>query len=721
MKLSTRVKKEIYTFKYRARGYSRLAASRWYYRVKRDNRLYKNRYSKKDLNKIHKMGYLAKNIERYDLLNNPNCDLITDLDYLSLRPLNNNFFKWIEDINTMNRRLPSFHDILPKMRFSIIPRGKRITFRYPDLYEHGYVQNLIHFFASNPGKYELRPAFWNSKGKRYNIEYINNKIYVDDINFSQKEFINLIYRLNNVYVLIDKIEYNYQFCENWNHYYIIKTYIANDDYESTDSKVLSAYISVFDDYQGKDSTHCLINRDTGTFSFEDKQYTIPNWSKIQNRILELGEELKALSFFSVSIALNEDGFVINNCNQTPFLPHVPFDKELNDYLKYKFKLKQNDSISFSTKYHKVIYSLQNKLIKKIARPGMRPYMYRLWISAIKDDLFNYKKTSLKEKIWCWKRGFLSFRIDQYKLNEDNYTAILSDYDYYWLNRINNVYQVWVNDKTTFRYVLDDFKNIIPEYYFSTIKRNGRTEFIKMPDCPENVSADGEGVLDILRDKHKLVFKPSSGTHGDGFYCLEYGNEEYYVNGNVSSGEDIINLIKKQTSFYVITDYINMHHELKEIYPKSVNSIRVMAINETGYDPEIMQTYIRIGSSKTGYTDNVGYGGICAMINEDGYIYQPERIVNHKFYPCEKHPDTDTVITGRRIPHWDMICEGIKSVCLSMPELEYLGFDIAVTEDGFNIIEINIHQDLHKVAEHSQAIKDFFKRKIAYKKGYYKVK
>ncbi len=201
MKLSTRIEKEIYASKFRARGYSRVTASRWYYRVKRDDRIYRDKYSKEELKAIHNKGYLAKNIDRYDLLNHPNCNLITDLDYLSIRPYNNNFFKWIEDINTMIRRLPTFHDILPTMHFSIIPRKKRITFKYPDLYEHGYVQNILHFLRSHPGKYELRPAFWNSRGKRYNIQYTNGKLYVDDVELGQQDFINLIYRLQNVYVI----------------------------------------------------------------------------------------------------------------------------------------------------------------------------------------------------------------------------------------------------------------------------------------------------------------------------------------------------------------------------------------------------------------------------------------------------------------------------------------------------------------------------------------
>ena len=163
----------------------------------------------------------------------------------------------------------------------------------------------------------------------------------------------------------------------------------------------------------------------------------------------------------------------------------------------------------------------------------------------------------------------------------------------------------------------------------------------------------------------------------------------------------------------------MHPDLKKIYPQSVNSIRIMVINRDGYNPKIMQTYMRIGSSKTGFTDNVGYGGICAMINmETGVLYDPESLRDHMYYPCPKHPDTGTEIAGIKIPHWDLVCRKVVEICRMMPELEYLGFDIAVTEDAFNVMEINIHQDLHKVAQHSDEIRAFYADKIRYKEMLY---
>ena len=216
-------------------------------------------------------------------------------------------------------------------------------------------------------------------------------------------------------------------------------------------------------------------------------------------------------------------------------------------------------------------------------------------------------------------------------------------------------------------------------------------------------------------------KPSSGTHGDGFYCLAYEDGKYTVNGEETTAEQLWQIIAQRKSFYVITEYINMHPMLKAIYPKSVNTVRVMVINSHGYDPKIMQTYMRIGSSTTGFTDNVGYGGICVMVDsETGELHDPETIAEHRFHPCPVHPDTGTPIAGF-LPNWQEIREKVLDICRYLGELEYLGFDIAITEEGFQVIEINIHQDLHKVATHSQEIKDFFAEKIRIKKSIYKLK
>ena len=100
---AARFDKETAVGKLLLKGYNRSTAAKWYRAVNRDNRVWKYKYPQSVLDQIHARGYLARNIERLGLLDNASCERITDLDYLFLRPMNNNFSKWIEDINTMNR------------------------------------------------------------------------------------------------------------------------------------------------------------------------------------------------------------------------------------------------------------------------------------------------------------------------------------------------------------------------------------------------------------------------------------------------------------------------------------------------------------------------------------------------------------------------------------------------------------------------------------------
>jgi hypothetical protein len=153
----------------------------------------------------------------------------------------------------------------------------------------------------------------------------------------------------------------------------------------------------------------------------------------------------------------------------------------------------------------LMLKVKNKLIRMFCRKGVRPYMQKLWFSAVKDD-FTFKGTTLRQKIWAWKRGYLSYRIEQYGLTEENYKNFLSDYDYHWLNRINNVYQGWINDKTTYRYIMEPLKEFVPKYYFSVCKKNGKAVLVRMSDCPAEVETSYEGVFEILKKEEKLVFK-----------------------------------------------------------------------------------------------------------------------------------------------------------------------------------------------------------------------
>ena len=87
-------------------------------------------------------------------------------------------------------------------------------------------------------------------------------------------------------------------------------------------------------------------------------------------------------------------------------------------------------------------------------------------------------------------------------------------------------------------------------------------------------------------------------------------------------------------------------------------------------------------------DNFCAGGICYPIDENtGIIYGSG---NDRTFTTEYliHPGTDIIMIGKVIPYWDKIIEMIKRAALVIPEVRLVGWDVAITSNGVQIIEGN---------------------------------
>lgn len=720
--LAERSKMEWEMFPFACKGYSRKVARVWYKKRKRDAEAYRDVYDQATIRQLHQDGFLCSTVQHYGLKGPDYGGYVSDFDYRFLWPYNNSFSKWIEDILTTNRVLRDHQDVCRRVYFSIVRRsGRALILPIGGDERQNTVEDVMACVREH-GRLELRPSFWTSLHRRYQLRYEDGAYYIGGRKAGQKTLAQLLRRVGaeGNYVIADYVDPSYTFEPDMTMDHSLKLWIGNDAGEKPE--ILSAVMNLYWNkpimVNGKEATRrvseaLLLDLEQGTFRYQDRVIRLKNWDKVVSGVQSVCAAMQQLTYFSMSIALREDGgFTLLHFADYPKRPVIPYHDKLNRYLRQKANLKRkNEHLKLGDHITSMRNGLFRQHVEKHCRQGIRPYMQRLWNNAVKDDWLHTRGVSLKQKRWAHQHGFLSYRIWQYGLTEDNYRNFLSDYDYYWLNRINNNYQKWVNDKTTYRLILEPFKQYLPKYYLSVFKRDGAVELARMWDCPEHIHGDVDGLLQLLREEKMLAFKPSAGTHGDGFYCLAYEDGQYLVNGEATDAQGIAKLLAAQKSFYVVTEYLVMHDELRKIYPRSVNTVRVMVINRRGNEPKIMQTYMRIGSSSTGFTDNVGYGGICVMIDrETGRLYQPETIQKHSFHDCPVHPDTGVPIAGT-LPHWELLRSTVLEIARYLGELEYLGFDVAITNEGLCILEINIHQDLHKVADFTDEMKDFFDSKI----------
>ena len=211
--------------------------------------------------------------------------------------------------------------------------------------------------------------------------------------------------------------------------------------------------------------------------------------------------------------------------------------------------------------------------------------------------------------------------------------------------------------------------------------------MRLADCPADYDESPEGIAALLREKGVLAAKRLWGSCGVGFYRLEYRDGQFYVTGKPVSEAELKEFLSGLYA-YLVLEYIVNHRDIRRIWPEATNTMRVLMANCNGKLVR-MRAFIRFGSAASNGVDNAAAGGIESIIDEDtGRILftqsqdtfgMPTRI--------ERHPDSGESF-DIQIPRWEQITDKLEQICRDYPQLRYWGFDVAVTEDSFKILEIN---------------------------------
>ena len=452
---------------------------------------------------------------------------------------------------------------------------------------------------------------------------------------------------------------------------------------------------------------------------------IPDWQKLNELIEEIGRFIPQIEYMSIDVMITEDGFKLVDFSGHPSYPQVVgFNEEMTDYLKLKVAVKKKEVSKLSVKRKNFKKKSNTFLWIRLARifcpPKMRPLIYKWWFVTMREDFFSRNGVSLADKRWAYKHGFLSYRLEQYGITRENYTNFISDYDYRYLRHINNKYRVWLEDKISVKYICSAHNEFFPEYYYHISVRNGEKRVIPLMDCPKEFGGNFEDIFGLVKKVGVLACKPQRGSQGDGFYKFSYENGKYYLNHKEATKEDVRRALDNEEDQYLITEYIQMHDDLKKIYDGSVNTLRIIVFKKDGKTPVIGNAYMRLGSSKTGAVDNMGAGGMFVQVDIDtGRFHSAKMITDNTILPVTHHPDTGALIEGY-LPNWDKVQQGVYDLCYDMPQLEYLGFDVAITQDGIKLPEINRAPGYPKIEKFTPLTNDYLLYKLEQKIKKHKV-
>lgn len=189
----------------------------------------------------------------------------------------------------------------------------------------------------------------------------------------------------------------------------------------------------------------------------------------------------------------------------------------------------------------------------------------------------------------------------------------------------------------------------------------------------------------------IVAKEPLGTVGDGVKVLSIENEkgDLFIDGLII--EEYLNKLYHK-GFILYESFINQHLDLSKIYPKSINTIRIVTFLNDENNVEIWAALLRMGLNKS--VDNFDAGGISAKIDiESGIVIKPA-VIKDPFIDevFEYHPVTKEKILGLQIPYWEKVLKLINEASKEIPDVRTVGWDVAITINGPTLIEGNDNWD-----------------------------
>lgn len=194
------------------------------------------------------------------------------------------------------------------------------------------------------------------------------------------------------------------------------------------------------------------------------------------------------------------------------------------------------------------------------------------------------------------------------------------------------------------------------YFKDFIKR----EWIDLDNCTE------DALLSFVEKHERVIIKPKGGSGGKGIFVI--------------SGAELKESAQKLKGC-VAEQLIEQHPALSKLNSSSVNTLRVMT-----FKGKIISCVLKIGSGNA-VVDNMCSAGMYGNVDleygiTDSVFFDID--LNRYMY----HPMSGAKLMGVEIPNWDSLGDFVHEAATKMPKVEYVGWDIAVLQDGFAVIEAN---------------------------------
>lgn len=233
-----------------------------------------------------------------------------------------------------------------------------------------------------------------------------------------------------------------------------------------------------------------------------------------------------------------------------------------------------------------------------------------------------------------------------------------------------------------------FLNLPKDVEFDFFNKIDVYKLLKDYYAREVIILDEVGIpkLQEFMEKNPIFFAKQASNYGG------FGIEKLYSK-DFHSAIDLYDYCKKH-KLELVEELIKQHPDVNKLYPLSVNSLRITTIVDDNKKVHFIPSILRMGGENM-EIDNVSSGGVYVQVDRSG------KIVTHGFkedgefsldggHLVECHPSTGTRFLNYQLPNTDEAYALAEELALKVPGYRYIGWDIALTETGVDLIELNTY-------------------------------
>ena len=196
----------------------------------------------------------------------------------------------------------------------------------------------------------------------------------------------------------------------------------------------------------------------------------------------------------------------------------------------------------------------------------------------------------------------------------------------------------------------------------------------------------------------LFVKPLSGKGGRGAERWQWAGGGYLSSfGRELTGARLIDHLRARSHrcALLVQPCVRNHASLADLNCGTLATIRLLTCLNRRGEPEVIGAALRMAVDPSSVVDNLHQGGIAAAIDPASGLLGPASNLGKdpRLGWLDRHPTTGARIEGRALEWWPLVrALGLRAQRVFSDRL-FVGWDLAMTEDGPIVVEGNSSPDL----------------------------